>query len=83
MVMYYGALQVGKVIKLRQEDIDSNRKLIRIKTVKDKKDRHILISDGAVQILREYWKKDRPEKWLSPSWNREKHITAHTGQKIF
>ena len=42
-----------------------------------------MLSDVALQILREYWRKEKPENWLFPSWNREKHITARTVQKIF
>jgi len=28
-------------------------------------------------------RKKKPQKWLFPSWNKEKHITARTVQKIF
>lgn len=45
-----------------------------------KKDKKLPV---ALQTLREYWRKEKPEKWLFPSWNREKHITARTVQKIF
>ncbi len=47
------------------------------------KDRHTLLSDVALQTLREYWKKEEPKEWLSPSWDKEKHITVKTVQKIF
>ena len=36
-----------------------------------------------IPSLREYWKREKPKKWLFPSWNKEKHITARTVQKIF
>jgi len=83
MLMYSGGLRVGEVIRLRPEDIDSNRKLIHIRASKGRKDRYTLLSDVALQTLREYWKKEKPQKWLFPSWNKEKHITARTVQKIF
>jgi len=81
--MYSGGLRVGEVIKLRPEDIDSNRKLIYIRASKGRKDRYTLLSNVALQTLREYGKKEKPKKWLFPSWNKEKHITARTVQKIF
>ena len=81
--MYSGELRVGEVIRLRPEDIDTNRKLIHIRASKGRKDRYTLLSDVALQTLREYWKKEKPQKWLFPSWNKEKHITARTVQKIF
>ncbi len=83
MLMYSGGLRVGEIIKLKPEDIDVNRKLIHIKASKGRRDRYTLLSDIALQTLREYQKKERPRKWLFPSWNREKHITARTVQKIF
>ena len=38
MLIYSGGLWVGKVIRLRLEDIDSNRKLIYIRASKGRKD---------------------------------------------
>ena len=82
MLMYSGGLRV-EIIRLRPEDIDANRKLIYIRASKGRKDRYILLSDVALQTLREYWKKEKPQKWLFPGWNKEKHITSRTVQKIF
>jgi len=83
MLMYSGGLRVGEVVRLKPEDIDANRKLIHIRASKGRKDRYTLLSDVALQILREYWKKEKPKKWLFPSWNKEKHLTERTVQKIF
>jgi len=83
MLMYSGGLRVGEVVRLRPEDIDANRKLIHIRASKGRKDRYTLLSEVALQILREYWKKEKLGKWLFPSWNKEKHITERTVQKIF
>ncbi|CAD7772433.1 Tyrosine recombinase XerD [Candidatus Methanoperedenaceae archaeon GB37] len=83
MLMYSGGLRVGEVVRLRPEDIDANRKLIHIRASKGRKDRYTLLSNVALQTLREYGKKEKPQKWLFPSWNKEKHITARTVQKIF
>lgn len=81
--MYSDGLRIGEVVRLKPEDIDTNRKLIHIRASKGRKDRYTLLSDIALQILREYWKKEKTKKWLFPSWNKEKHITARTVQKIF
>ena len=61
MLMYSGGLRVGEIIKLRPEDIDSNRKLIHIRASKGRKDRYTLLSNVAFQTLREYWKKEKPQ----------------------
>ena len=81
--MYSGGLWVGEIIRLRPEDIDANRKLIHIRASKGKKDRYTLLSDVALQTLREYWKNEKPQKWLFLSLDKEKHITTRTVQKIF
>ena len=83
MLMYSGGLRVGATIKLRPEDIDANRKLIYIRTSKGRKGRYTLLSNVALQTLQEYEKKEKPQKELFPSWNKEKHITARAVQKIF
>ena len=75
MLMYSGGLRVGEIIRFRPEDIDANRKLIHIRVSKGRKDRYTLLSSVVLQTLREYWKKEKPQKWLFPSWNKEKHIT--------
>jgi len=81
--MYSGGLWVGEIIRLRPEDIDANRKLIHIRASKGRKDRYTLLSDVALQTLREYWKNEKPQKWLFLSLDKEKHITTRTVQKIF
>lgn len=82
MLMYSG-LRVGEVVRLKPEGIDANRKLIHIRASKGREDRYTLLSDVALQTLREYWKKQKLGKWLFPRWNKEKHITTRTVQKIF
>jgi site-specific recombinase XerD len=42
-----------------------------------------MLSDIVLQTLREYWQKDRPQKWLFPNQDEEKHITVRTVQNIF
>ncbi|MCD6448902.1 MAG: tyrosine-type recombinase/integrase, partial [Thermotogaceae bacterium] len=66
MLMYSGGLRVGEVIKLKPEDIVPNRKLIYIRVSKGRKDRYTLLSDVVLQTLREYWRKEKPKKWLFP-----------------
>jgi len=54
-----------------------------IRASKDRKDPYTLISDVVFQSLRDCWKNEKPQKWLFPSWDKEKYITARTVQKIF
>ena len=64
MVIYSAGLRVSEVAKLKVENIDSERNLIFIKGAKGKKDRYTLLSNVALEMLRDYFKIYKPEKWL-------------------
>lgn len=83
MLVYSAGLRVGEVVKLKPEDIDSKRMLVFIKGAKGRKDRYTMLSEKALEVLREYWKEYRPQKWLFLGQNKERHITTRTVEKIF
>jgi len=64
MLVYSAGLRVGEVVRLKTEDIDSKRMLIHIKGAEGRKDRYTLLSEKALEILRAYWRKYKPLKWL-------------------
>lgn len=83
MLTYSAGLRVGEVIRLRPEDIDSQRKLIHVKGAKGRKDRYTLLSDAALKTLNLYVCSYQPQKWLFPSNDTSTHITTRTAQRIF
>lgn len=83
MLVYSAGLRVGEVVKLKPEDIDSKRMLIHIKGAKGRKDRYTLLSEIALHTLKEYWKKNRPEKWLFSGFKDGRYISTRTVQAIF
>ena len=83
MLVYSAGLRVGEVVRLKPEDIDSKRTLIHIRGAKGRKDRYSLLSEAALKTLREYWKQYKPEKWLFPGPDKERHITIRTAQRVF
>lgn len=83
MLTYSAGLRVGEVVKLKLEDIDSNRMLIHIKGSKGRKDRYTVLSETALQMLREFWKKYRPKKWLFEGAREERHLSIRSVDKIF
>jgi len=83
MLVYSAGLRVREVVKLRPEDIDTERKLIHIKGAKGRKDRYTMLSDVIIEILKEYWERYKPEKWLFMGIKPEKHISTRTVQAIF
>lgn len=83
MVTYSAGLRVSEVVKLRYEDIDTERKLIHIKGAKGRKDRYTLLSDVASKTLKLYIDSYQPKKWLFHSRDVNYHITTRTAQRIF
>jgi site-specific recombinase XerD len=83
MLIYSAGLRVSEVVKLRPEDIDTERKLIHIKEAKGRKDRYTLLSDTAMETLGLYMNANNPEKWLFPGKKENTHLTIRSVEKIF
>jgi integrase len=60
MLVYSAGLRVGDVVRLKLEDIDSNKILIHIKGSKGRKDRYTMLSESVLKILREYRQQYKP-----------------------
>jgi site-specific recombinase XerD len=83
MLVYSAGLRVSEVVTVKLEDIDTERKLIHIKGAKGRKDRYTMLSDVAMETLREYQEKYKPGNWLFMGIKPEKHISTRTVQAIF
>ena len=83
MLMYSGGLRVGEVVRLKPEDIDSERSLIHIKGSKRRMDRYTILSQNVMIVLREYYTQYKPKKWLFEGAKPGKHISIRTVQTIF
>jgi len=83
MLVYSAGLRVGEVVKLKPENIDSKRMLIHIKGAKGRKDRYTLLSETTLNVLRQYWKKYKPENWLFRGAKDGRYLSIRSVQKIF
>jgi len=81
--VYSSGLRVGEVVRLKLEDIDSQRMLIHVKQGKGAKDRYTLLSKIALIQLRNYVKEYHPETWLFPGAENKGHLTERTVQRVF
>jgi site-specific recombinase XerD len=70
MVAYDSGLRLSEIRHLRVDDIDSSRMVIRVRQGKGKKDRYGRLSPGLLQLLREYWRANRPPELLFPGADR-------------
>ncbi len=82
MLTYSAGLRVGEVVKLKPEDIDSDRMLINVKGSKGRKDRYTMLSETALEVLRQYWKEYKPEKWLFEGAEADRYLSTRTVEKI-
>ena len=72
MTTYSAGLRAGEVMRLKPENIDSKRMLIKVVNGKGQKDRYTMLSVKLLDELRHYYKKCRPQTYLFPS-NYKKH----------
>jgi integrase/recombinase XerD len=73
----YGAgLRVSEVVALKVSDVDSKRMLLRIEQGKGRKDRFAMLSPQLLELLRDWWRIDRPKVWLFPGLNGVNHLTT-------
>lgn len=83
MLIYSAGLRVSEVVKLKHENIESDRKLIFIKGAKGRKDRYTTLSNVALETLRIYYKSIKPRDWLFPGQKLSGHISTRTVEKLF
>jgi site-specific recombinase XerD len=83
MMIYSGGLRLGEVLRLRPEDIDSDRMMIHLREAKGRKDRYVMLSDAILETLRAYWKQYKPRKYLFEGQEEEKPYSPRSVQKIF
>ena len=85
-VAYSAGLRVSELVRLRWEDIDHNRALIRVRSGKGRKDRSALLSDRVREVLVIY-RATLPATprgpWLFPGQDQARHLTARSAQRIF
>lgn len=61
----YGmGLRVSEVVQLKINHIDSSRMKVLVAGAKGKKDRYVNLPDSILPLLRIYYKKYQPKKWL-------------------
>ena len=67
MTAYAAGLRASELGRLQLTDIDSARMCLRVDQGKGNKDRYVPLSPRLLEQLREYWRRDRPKRWLFPT----------------
>jgi integrase/recombinase XerD len=82
MLAYGAGLRVGEVVELRLSDIDRERRVIRIRQGKNKKDRYTLLSPALIEMLDRYLWAAQPEDLLFTTRRPDRPITRSTVQRF-
>ncbi len=82
-LIYSCGLRLSEGTNLRVEDIDGERKAAHVKNGKGSKDRYVPIPDRTLELLREYWMKNKSRTWLFPSGKGMLPIDKSLVQKTF
>jgi len=78
---YAAGLRVFEVVALRVSDVDSARMTLRIADGKGGKARLVMLSPKLLDLLRTYWKAERPRaEWLFPSRDPAQHVSIRSVQ---
>lgn len=82
MLAYSAGLRVSEVVRLKVGDIDVDRGLLRVHRAKGYKDRYTPLSRVALEVVRAYWKIDKPTSWLFPGAHQDGHLNQRSVQKV-
>jgi integrase/recombinase XerD len=82
-ITYSAGLRVSEAAKLKVTDIDSKRMMVRVQQGKGRKDRYSILSQTALELLRQYWRQYRPKEWLFEGQKERTHICYTSIRQIF
>ena len=80
--IYACGLRVSEALRLRICDIDSGRMMLSVRSGKGRKDREVPLPPLLLELLREFWKRERPEDFLfCAARDRRKPLAAGIVQR--
>src|SRR5262249_15389980 len=83
MTCYAAGLRITEACQLRVDDVDSRRMVLRVRQGKGGKERYTILSRRLLQMLRCYWRLEKPRDWLFPGATKAGHICADTVRQVF
>ena len=86
MTTYSAGLRASEALKLKLDDIDSKRMLIKVKFGKGSKERYTILSKKLLRELRQYYKVVKPVTWLFPTTfvsERNQHLSYGAAYQIY
>ena len=84
-ITYAAGLRVSEVCALQLADIESapDRMCLKVRQGKGGQDRYTLLSPHLLEMLRRYWRDQRPRIWVFPNRSGSAPIEQSTAQRIY
>jgi site-specific recombinase XerD len=80
---YTAGLRISEVCALRVSDIDSQRMRIHVRAGKGKKDRYVMLGESLLDLLRQYYRKARPQgEYLFPGYKPHRPICTNAVRQV-
>jgi integrase/recombinase XerD len=80
--IYACGLRITELIGLKVADIDSARMMIAVRHGKGQKERLVPLSPKLLEVLRAYWRHERPRTWLFPGTKPGQPLHSTNVQKL-
>ena len=81
-LLYGAGLRVGEVVRIRMQDIDAGRGLLKVYQGKGKKDRYTLLPKQIMPHLEAQFKLKSPDAYLFSGVRGEGHLTERSAEAI-
>ena len=82
-VMYGCGLRISEAAGLEVRDVDSQRMVIHIRQSKGRKDRYVPLGATLLDALRDYWRAERPNRFLFPGGQADKPVSLAAVREEF
>ena len=84
LAMTYGSgLRVSEVVRVKIADVDRSRMMLRVEQAKGHKDRYTVLSQRALTLLEDLWRRERPAEYFFTSHGRARPICVGTAQAVY
>jgi integrase/recombinase XerD len=81
MACYAAGLRINEACHLRVEDIDSKQMLVHVRHAKGGKERLTLLSAKLLEVLRSYWREEKPPLWLFPGTTPDRPLSSDAARQ--
>jgi integrase/recombinase XerD len=81
VILYGTGLRRAEVVRLKVEDIDSQRMVIRVRRGKGARDRDVPMPPQLLEALHDYWRCNKPKDYLFPSSSGDRGLEQPISDK--